>query len=122
VPSLVLAWLITFGIMFMLGCIAFWTTQTFGIVNFYFGVWSLFSGYIIPMDLMRAKFPTLVDVADWMPFYYMLAAPVELMTKHLTTTQLAQLLGAQVAWAVISIALGLWVWRKGVRHFEAVGN
>ena len=20
------------------------------------------------------------------------------------------------------VALGLWVWRKGVRHFEAVGN
>lgn len=122
VPSLLLAWLITFGIMFALGCIAFWTTQTFGIVNFYFGVWSLFSGYIIPMDLMRTKFPAIAEAADWMPFYYMLAAPVELMTKHLTPEQLAQLIGAQVAWAALSIGLGLWIWRRGVRHFEAVGN
>jgi ABC-2 type transport system permease protein len=121
-PSLALAWLITFGIMFALGCIAFWTTQTFGIVNFYFGVWSLFSGYILPMELMSAKFPLVADVAKWMPFYYMLAAPVELMTKHLTAAQVAYLLGAQAAWAALSIAISLWTWRRGVRHFEAVGN
>ena len=121
-PSLALAWLITFGIFFALGCISFWTTQAFGIVNFYFAVWSLFSGYIIPMDLMRTKFPIVADAADWMPFYYMLAAPVELMTKHLSGAQIAQLLGAQLAWAVLSVAGGLWAWRKGVRHFEAVGN
>jgi ABC-2 type transport system permease protein len=122
VPSVLLAWLITFGIMFALGGLAFWTTQTFGVVNFYFGVWSLFSGYILPMDIMRAKFPLVADLADWMPFYYMLAAPVELMTKHLSPTELAHLLGAQAAWAAISIALALWVWRTGVRRFEAVGN
>lgn len=121
-PSLALAWLITFGIFFALGCIAFWTTQAFGIVNFYFAVWSLFSGYIIPMELMRVKFPAVVDVAYWLPFYYMLAAPVELMTSHLTGEQIVRLLGAQIAWAALCVALGLWVWRLGVRRFEAVGN
>ena len=122
VPSLLLAWLITFGIFFALGCIAFWTTQAFGIFNFYFAVWSLFSGYIIPMDLMRAKFPLVADAADWMPFYYMLAAPVELMTEHLSGEQIAKLLGAQIAWAAVCVAVGLWIWRLGIRKFEAVGN
>jgi ABC-2 type transport system permease protein len=121
-PSLALAWLITFGIFFALGCLSFWTTQAFGIVNFYFAVWSLFSGYILPMDLLRAKFPAVADAADWMPFYYMLAAPVELMTKHLSGEQIAHLLGAQIAWAALSVAGGLFVWRLGVRRFEAVGN
>ena len=122
VPSIALAWLLTFGVLFALGSIAFWITQTFGIVNFYFGLWSLFSGYWMPMDVMRAKFPLIADAAEWMPFYYMLGAPVQLMTKHLTGEQMARLVGAQAAWAAISVAVALWVWGKGIRRFEAVGG
>src|SRR5690606_37960218 len=121
-PSLLLAWLITFGIMFMTGATGFWITQTFGVVNFYFGVWSLFSGYLMPMDILRVRFPAIADAAEWLPFYYMLGPPVELMTKDLTNTEVLRLLGAQAAWAVIAVMLALWVWRAGVRRFEAVGT
>ena len=122
VPSIALAWLITFGIMFALGSIAFWITQPFGIVNFYFGLWSLMSGYLMPMDIMRTKFPLVADIAESLPFYYTLGAPVELVTKHLTTEQLVRLLGLQTAWAAITVVIALLVWRRGVRHFEAVGG
>jgi ABC-2 type transport system permease protein len=121
-PSILLAWLITFGIMFALGCCAFWITQTFGIVNFYFGLWNLLSGYLMPMDIMRAKYPLIADVAEQLPFYYMLGAPVELMTKHLSTNELLHLFAWQVAWAAISVAVALLVWRRGIRRFEAVGG
>lgn len=121
-PSIALAWLITFGIMFALGCVAFWITQTFGIVNFYFGLWSLLSGYLMPMDIMRSKFPMIADIAERLPFYYMLGAPVDLMTKHLSPAQLLELIGWQLAWAVICVLVALWAWRRGVRRFEAVGG
>ncbi len=122
VPSIVLAWLITFGLMFAIGCCAFWITQAFGIFNFYFGVWSLLSGYLMPMELMRSKYPVIADVAMRLPFYYMLGAPVELMTKHKTTEQLVELISWQVSWAVICVCIALWAWRKGIRRFEAVGG
>jgi ABC-2 type transport system permease protein len=122
VPSIGLAWLIAFGIMFSLGCLAFWFTQTFGVVNFYFGLWSLLSGYLMPMDIMRAKYAFVADIAERLPFFYMLGAPVELMTKHLASEQLLRLVAWQAAWAVICVCIALWVWRKGVRHFEAVGG
>ena len=121
-PSIALAWLITFGIMFALGSCGFWITQTFGIVNFYFGMWNLLSGYLMPMDIMRSKYPVIADVAEALPFYYMLGAPVELMTKHHTGMQLLEMFAWQIAWAVISVAVALAVWRRGVRHFEAVGG
>lgn len=122
VPSLALSWVIGFGIMFALGCIGFWITQTFGIVNFYFALWSLFSGYLLPMDILHSRFPWVADLATKLPFYYMLSPPVELMTKSLTGEQIADLLGWQAAWAVLSVGIGLWVWNRGVRHFEAVGT
>jgi len=121
-PSIALAWLITFGLMFAIGCCAFWITQAFGLFNFYFGLWSLMSGYLMPMDIMRSKFPIVADVAVRLPFYYMLGAPVELMTKHLSSSQLVELLGWQIAWAFVSVLIALYVWGKGVRHFEAVGG
>ncbi len=122
VPSIALAWLITFGMMFALGCVGFWITQTFGIVNFYFGLWSLLSGYLMPMNLLGSKYPIVGDVAMKLPFYYTLGAPVDLMTKHLSTVQLLELIGWQVGWAAVCVLVALWVWRKGVRHFEAVGT
>ena len=121
-PSLVLAWVITFGIMFLLGCLGFWITQTFGIVNFYFAMWSLFSGYLLPMDIIHSRFPWVADIAKILPFYYMLAPPIELMTKSLTSAQIGELIGIQAAWAFLSVALALWVWPKGVSHFEADGS
>jgi ABC-2 type transport system permease protein len=122
VPSIALAWLITFGLMFSIGCCAFWITQAFGIFNFYFGVWSLLSGYLMPMEIMRSKYPVIADVAMKLPFYYMLGAPVKLMTKHKTTEQLVELISWQAAWAIICVCIALWVWRKGIRRFEAVGG
>jgi len=121
-PSIALAWLITFGILFAIGCCAFWITQAFGIFNFYFGVWSLLSGYLMPMSIMHSKYPVVADVARSLPFYYMLGAPVELMTKHLSSQQLLELIAWQLAWAAISVMVGIWAWGKGVRHFEAVGG
>jgi ABC-2 type transport system permease protein len=119
IPSIALAWLITFGIMFMLGCIAFWMTQAFGVFNFYFGLWSLFSGYLIPLELLPNAIGT---AAKWMPFHSMLGAPIELMIRPLSEAQVAELLARQVGWAALCVVGGLLLWRKGVRHFEAVGG
>ncbi len=118
-PSLVLSWLITFGIMFSLGGLAFWLTQTFGVINFYFGVWSLLSGYLLPLDLLPKA---ISNVAKWLPFHAMLGAPVELMMHHLSSGDVASLLARQVAWAIVAVVMALSVWRAGVRRFEAVGG
>jgi ABC-2 type transport system permease protein len=119
IPSLLLAWLITFGIMFSLGALAFWLTQPYALVNVYFGLWSLFSGYLLPIDLLPGP---LVRVASWLPFHSMLGAPIELMTKSLTGAQIGELLARQAGWATFAVLLGLWVWNAGVRRFEAVGG
>lgn len=119
VPSIALAWLITFGIMFSLGCIGFWLTQAFGIVNFYFGLWSLFSGYLLPLDLLPSA---IGGIAKWLPFHSMLGAPVELMMKQLAPAEVGELVARQAVWAVVCVGIALLVWRRAVRHFEAVGG
>jgi ABC-2 type transport system permease protein len=52
VPSIALAWLITFALMFAIGALAFFLTQTMAIANLYFALYSLFSGYLMPLELL----------------------------------------------------------------------
>jgi ABC-2 type transport system permease protein len=118
-PSIGLAWLITFAVLFAIGALAFFLTQTMAIANLYFGLFSLFSGYLMPLDLLPRP---IAAVAAWLPFRFMLSAPIELMTRSLDRDRLAALLGGQAAWAVLSLTGALVLWRAGVRRFEAVGG
>jgi ABC-2 type transport system permease protein len=119
VPSIALAWLITFALMFAIGALAFFLTQTMAIANLYFGLFSLFSGYLMPLDLLPRP---LAAAASWLPFRFMLSVPVELMIRAHSRDQLIALIGGQLAWAAAILALALCVWRAGIKRFEAVGG
>lgn len=118
-PSLILAWLITFAVMFAIGALAFFVTKTMAMLNLYFGLFSLLSGYLLPIPLLPGPLQT---IAAWSPFRFMLSAPIELMTRSLDRSQIFELLLGQLAWAVGTLAIALWVWRRGVHRFEAVGG
>jgi ABC-2 type transport system permease protein len=119
VPSIVLAWLITFALLFAIGALAFFLTQTMAIANLYFALFSLFSGYLLPLELLPHP---IAVIAAWLPFRFMLSVPVELMTRSLDRGELAARLAGQAAWAAILLATALALWRAGVRRFEAVGG
>ena len=119
VPSLALAWLITFTILFALGALSFWVTKTMALLNLYFGLFSLLSGYLLPLPLLP-RF--IARAAEVLPFRFMLSVPVELMTRSLDRRELATLLLGQLAWAIACVAGALLVWRRGVKRFEAVGG
>jgi ABC-2 type transport system permease protein len=119
VPSLVLAWVITFNVMFTIGSIGFFVTKTMALLNLYFGLFSLLSGYLLPIPLLPRA---LRWFAEWLPFRYMLSAPIELMTVRLDGAAIARILLGQIGWAGATLALALWVWNRGVRKFEAVGG
>jgi ABC-2 type transport system permease protein len=117
VPSLALAWLIMFTTLFTIGALGFWLTQTMAIANLWFGAFSLLSGYLLPLTWLGP----VGRVAMWLPFRFMQSVPIELMTRSQSGDALVRLLGGQLAWAAIMLAVALIVWRRGVRRFEAVG-
>ena len=119
VPSLALAWLITFSLLFALGALAFFVTKTMALLNLYFLVFSLCSGYLLPLPLLPGW---IARAAEVLPFRYMLSVPVELMTRPQSGGEVASLLLGQLAWAAVSVAAALWVWRLGIKRYEAVGG
>lgn len=118
VPSLALCWMCTFACLFALGSLAFFITRMEAIANLYYAVFALFSGYLLPLPLLGP----VGRIAAWLPFRFMLSAPVELLTQPQTHAQIAVLLGGQLAWTAILLGLALILWRAGVRRFEAVGG
>jgi len=119
VPSIALAWLITFSLQFTLGALAFFVTKTMALLNLYFLMFSLFSGYLLPQDLLPGW---IARAAEVLPFRYTLGVPVDLMTRSLDGGRVAELVLGQLAWAAVGLVLALWTWRLGVRHYEAVGG
>lgn len=118
-PSLALGWMINFNLVFILGTISFWATKTMALMNVYFALFSLFSGYLLPITLL----PAIVrDIAYVLPFRYGFSAPVELMTQHLDSEHIALLVGGQIGWATVTLLAALLLWRAGVRRFESVGG
>ncbi len=119
VPSLALAWLITFSILFALGALAFFVTKTMALLSLYFLLSSLFSGYLLPLALLPGW---IARAAEVLPFRYTLSVPVELMTRSHGLGEIAALMLGQLGWAVASLVVALWAWRRGIKRYEAVGG
>lgn len=117
--SIMLSWLISFSVFFTIGSLALFLTETMALGTVYFAVFSLFSGYLMPLKLLP---PAIAAVGAWLPFRFMLSVPVELLTEPLDRAQLARLLAGQAAWTAITLAVALAGWRAGVKRFEAVGG
>jgi ABC-2 type transport system permease protein len=61
-------------------------------------------------------------LARLLPFRYMSAFPVEVLTGQLGGQETLTGLVIQLGWTVLAIALYRWVWTRGIRHYEAVGG
>jgi ABC-2 type transport system permease protein len=117
--SLVGAWLITFLAMAVIGALAFWVESSGALFEVWLGLFGVFSGYLVPLEL----FPRwLATTARFLPFRYMLAFPVEMLIGM--TPRAAALRELAIQWAfvgILALAARL-AWRRGLRRFAAFGG
>ena len=112
------AWAIGFLIQYTTGLLGFWISQATNLHDVWFAVFSLCSGYLIPLYLFP---PALRNALYLTPFRYMLSFPVEIFTKQLGPVQIAQGLAMQWIWAGVFFALYRFVWARGLKQYSAVG-
>jgi ABC-2 type transport system permease protein len=113
------AWLITYLAMAAVGCLAFWFESATSLFDVWLGLFGIFSGYLVPLEL----YPRWVNETSYfLPFRYMLAFPVELVTGGLSRGQALAQLGAQQAFVLLLLGAAAWMWRLGTRRFAAFGG
>lgn len=120
---LIIAWPLGYLIMFMVNFIfallAFWFIETFSFHLMKYGLFTIFSGGIVPVDF----FPEwLKPVIESLPFMYILYTPTALFTGHIAGADALRLILLQGAWAV---ALGMActvLWRAAQRKLVVQGG
>ncbi|MCK6524933.1 ABC-2 family transporter protein [Myxococcota bacterium] len=116
--SAALAWVIAFTVQVIFGSLAFFSQQSLGLFNVWFGLWSLGSGYLFPLELAP---DWLRQGLLWLPFRATLATPVELLAGLVDGPSALRLVLAQLVWVGVFLGIAALTWSRGVRRHEAVG-
>jgi ABC-2 type transport system permease protein len=117
--SLLGAWLLNFFLMVLLGSLAFFIESALGVFELWIAVYSIFSGYLIPLEALPGWVHALSQV---LPFRFMLAFPVEVLSGLIGPGQAGKLLAFQWLYVAAAATVALGVWRAGVRRFSAYGG
>lgn len=112
------AWLITFMSDYLIGMLAFWTTQTSAFINGFSGVRLVLSGIIAPIAMFP---PAAQSVLQWLPFPYMLNFSVDILMGRVQGEPMLIGFLIQFAWAIIFVALVQLIWKIAIRSYSAVG-
>ncbi len=118
-PALILAWALRFFWGYWLALLAFWATRADALLAVQDALVFLLAGQVAPIALL----PGVLRLAAWvLPFRYMVAFPVEVLTGQLDTAGWLAGLAIQAGWLVVALGLYALLWRKGLQHYTAVGG
>jgi ABC-2 type transport system permease protein len=116
--AIVLAFLIYFFTQCCIGLLSFWWTQVLAVQDFWFGLYALASGYLVPLDLLPEPVTRLLYL---LPFRAMLSFPVDLLLGRLAPAAIAGGLALQLCWAAALFLVMRLMWSRGLRRYSAVG-
>jgi len=118
-PALLFAWVLRFFWGYWLALLAFWATRADSLLALQDTFIFLLGGHLAPIHLLP---DWLQSIARLLPFRYMSAFPVEILTGQVTGQE--TLLGfiALIIWLTLAVLLYRFVWQRGIRHYEAVGG
>lgn len=113
------AWLITFFAMAAIGSLGFFWESTLGVYDLWLGLFFVFSGYTVPLELFP---PAIGAVIDWLPFRFLLSFPVEVMLGLIDREEMVWAFALQ--WIYVSAFAGVAqaLWRAGLRRYSAYGG
>lgn len=101
--SVLLAVTVAFALRFMVNLTAFWLINIRGVSSVAATVWTLLSGFVIPI----AMFPdTARAVIRVLPFVAMLELPMDIFLERATGNDAIATLGVQAIWAFVLLGAG----------------
>jgi ABC-2 type transport system permease protein len=118
-PCILLAWALRFFWGYWLALLAFWATRADSLLALQDTLIFLLGGHLAPIRLLPDWMQTLARI---LPFRYMSAFPVEILTGLINQKEMLSGLLIQISWTTVAFLLYRWVWGAGIRHYEAVGG
>jgi ABC-2 type transport system permease protein len=119
IPALVFAWALRFLWGYALAVLAFWASRADALLALQDTLIFLLAGQVAPIALLPEPLATLARV---LPFRYMVAFPVEVLTGQLDAAGILTGLGIQLVWLAVAAALTRGLWATGLRRYSAIGG
>jgi ABC-2 type transport system permease protein len=117
--AVVVAFVARFVIEWTLAMSALWTNRISALNQTYYVILLFMSGQFAPLTLLPGPIQVL---ADFLPFRWLIAFPVELLLGRLNLQATLIGFGAQLLWLGLSLLALRFVWRAGVKQYSAVGS
>lgn len=117
--SVLLTALLQFFISYALAMLAFWVLEVSTFIFIVYAFEYIASGHLFPLDILPAGLQRLLAFT---PFPYELYFPVGIFLGKVRGSALIQGLALQMFWVLAAWGLARWAWRRGIRHYAAVGG
>jgi ABC-2 type transport system permease protein len=111
--------LLQFLISYAMAMLAFWVLEVSTFIFILYALEYLASGHLFPLDILP---PGLQQVLELTPFPYQLYFPISIYLGRVGESELWRGLLIQFVWVVIAYAVARFMWRLGIRRYEAVGG
>jgi len=112
-------WLITFLINVIIGCLSLFMESSLKVMDVYFVIFMVFSGYLVPVEIFPESLRRVVEV---LPFRFQIGLPVELLTNTYGHAQALEMIFRQWLYVGVLGLLSYVLWRRGLMRFAAYGG
>jgi len=116
--SLLFAFLIYFGLTYLLGLSAFWLKRITGLRRLRRILIGFLSGTFLPLTLFPQVFQ---DVLNYSPFPYTKFVPISIYLGTLSDFEVIKALLVQVGWIVVLYFIAHFVFRQAYKRYSSVG-
>ncbi len=117
--ALLLAWALRFLWGYWIALLAFWSSRADALLTLQDSLIFLLAGQVAPVALLPGM---LQAAAVVLPFRYMVAFPVEILTGNLSGGEAILGFSVQCLWLAVAAFLTIIIWRRGVRRYAAIGG
>jgi ABC-2 type transport system permease protein len=117
-PALLLAMVLRFTVEWCVALSAFWLTKVSAINAVFFSLFTFLGGQFAPLAVLPGWMQT---VAEWTPFPWSLAFPVEVLLGRRTGSEILLGYAAQLGWIVVAVVVLRLMWSRATRRYSAVG-
>ena len=117
--SLLLSIYLSYCIYFIMACFAFWFGEVRAIVVAYNLTMLVLSGQYIPIRLFPESIIKFMEIT---PFIYLVDFPVSIATGRMPIELWIINFICSIGWCVIMWIIGILIYNRGIRQYEAYGS
>jgi ABC-2 type transport system permease protein len=118
-PAVIFGAIIFGELEFIVGNVTHWTQSNVGIHHLNDLAYALFGGYLAPIVLLPVL---LQQISTFVPFRYVFAFPIDIFQGRIQSKELIQYYLFQIGWAIILWFACKFIYKAGLRKYEAFGN